>query len=50
MQIHVNSGWESDGMSLVATIICMYFNLLFTYFGLYVDKSCYHTVAVMNIF
>ena len=45
MQINVNSGWETDGMSLVATIICMYFNLLFTYFGLYVDKSYYHTLC-----
>ena len=32
MKIHVNSGYESDGLSLVAMLICMYLNLLFTFF------------------
>ena len=32
MKIHVNSGYESDGLSLVAMLICMCLNLLFTFF------------------
>ena len=45
MEIHVNSGYESDGLSLVAMLICMCLNLLFTLFGLYVEKLCCHTLC-----
>ena len=45
MQIHVNNGYESDGLSLVAMLIYMCFNLSFTFFGIYVEKFCYHTLC-----
>ena len=34
LQKLVNSWYESDGLSLVAILICMCLNLLFTFFGL----------------
>ena len=47
MQIHVNSGYESDGLSSVAMLICMCLKLISTFFGLYVEKFCYHALSCL---
>ena len=37
LQKLMNSWYESDGLSLVAILICMCLNLLFTFFGLFMS-------------
>ena len=47
MKIYGNSGYERDGLSLVAMLISIYLNLLFTFFGPHVEKFCYHILCYL---
>ena len=47
MQIHVNSRYESDGLSSVAMLICMCLKLISNFFGLYGEKFCYHALSCL---
>ena len=50
MKIYGNSGYERDGLSLVAMLISIYLNLLFTFFGPHVEKFCYHILCYLWTF
>ena len=52
LQKLVNSWYESDGLSLVAMLICMCLNLFFTFFGLFLSlisfKAFIFTIPVIR--
>ena len=46
LQKLVNSWYKTDGLSLVAMLICMCLNLLFTFFGLFLSLISFKTFIV----